>query len=104
MNDGPIIIVSRGVANRARRDDLVSLLRSMTEHEEQERGTLLHALVSERDDPYVIWGLTIYQDVEARSAHFNNVSPLLEKMDGLWEQWPHPVYCAPLAAKVADDL
>jgi quinol monooxygenase YgiN len=104
MDDGPIIVVSRGVAKRGRRDELIALLRLMTERDEQESGTLLNAFLCERDDQFVIWGLTIYSDPEAENRHLSNVSQMLEQMEDLWEQWPHPIYCVPLAAKVSDDL
>ena len=104
MHDVPSIVVSRGVAKHGRRDELIPLLRSVTEQDKQEHGVLLNAVNCERDDQHVIWGLTVYRDSEAQDAHSKNISPILEKMDGLWEQWPHPIYCVPIAAKVSDDL
>jgi quinol monooxygenase YgiN len=104
IDDGPIMIVTRGVATHGRRDDLFALLREMHEQDEQEVGTLLHANQCERDDPSVVWGLTIYRDVEARNIHWNNLTPKLPTREGLWEQWPHPIYCLPIAAKISDGL
>jgi hypothetical protein len=104
MDDGPIIIVSRGVAKHGRRDELIPLLRSVTEQEALEGDILLHTFVSERDDPHVIWELAVHRDVDARDSDWKRISPIEERMEGLWEQWPHPVYCEPLAAKVGDDV
>jgi len=104
IDDGPVIIVTRGVATHRRRDDLFALLRAMKDQDEQESGTLLHANQHERDDPSVVWGLTVYRDVEARTIHWKSLSPKLSTRDGLWEQWPHPIYCVPIAARIRDGL
>src|ERR1700692_1898018 len=104
MSDGPIIIVSRAVLKHGLRDELDPVLQSVIEHDHREKGTLFHALMCERDDQHVIWGLTIYRDAEARITHLTNMSPMWEQIDGLLEQWPHPIYCLPLAAKVSDDF
>ncbi len=99
MADGPIIVVSRGVAKYGRRDDLIPLMRSIIERDSTEDGTLVHALQSERDAPNVIWGYTVYRDTEARDIHWKNIAPILTKMDGMWEQWAYPHFCTPIAAK-----
>jgi quinol monooxygenase YgiN len=104
IDDGPIIIVTRGVATHGRREELIPLLRALIKQDEQQSGKVLHTLEFERDDPSVIWGLTVYRDKAEQNIHSVIAAPTLSTRDGLWEQWPHPIYCDPITLKIGDGL
>ncbi|HWD23900.1 MAG TPA: antibiotic biosynthesis monooxygenase [Acidimicrobiales bacterium] len=99
MEDGPIIIVSRGVVKHGRRDEFIDLERSVIEQDQQESGTLIHALQFERDNPHIVLGYTVFRNQEAHDIHRRNGLPQVPRMMDLYEQSIHVTYCIPLAAK-----
>ncbi len=99
MDDEPIIIFSRGVVKHGRRDEFIALERSIIEQDEQESGTIVHALGFERDNPHVVLGYTVFRNKEAHDIHRKNGLPKVPQMLDLYEQGIYVTYCVPLAAK-----
>jgi hypothetical protein len=87
------------------RDELMRLLREVTERDETEPGTLVQAFQFERDNPNVLWEYIVYANPEARALHRKHNDEHDHLMPGLEEAfstWPYRHLCEPLCAKGID--